>query len=1806
MKRQLVCVLAAWIGLQLPLGALNAYGAQLPESAQQMETQAENDLSQDGNQTKAEDSAEGSGEEHFTATSSEAHRQEDEEDASDTDIVPIASPSQPTKPQNEHRGAVTVEIRTVLPVKSAVDFEIELNEKVSRKARASEDSEAFQESAQISLLPQEDSGEAEMGKGTFGNLPAGTYELSVTAEGYLPYEQTIGVKDDTCKIMLLNDYGDYEYSSSAHPGMIRMGDVNGSGVIDKDDLDDLVDAVYEGGITGMDEEGMDLNRDGEVDLTDLQYFASLYTGKEGSDNKYPASTIERSITIQEGDVKLASSSDAVRVEGSVDDLFNKENDTSVTLEREDTDQPISEEYPVELELDLSARPVTAGGLVIQSPEDSEGAISTGEVEVETTDGSVITAKITRYANGKKSRSVRSAAAEAVIDSDGSILITLKDQKPVKKVRIRITGTVSEGNLAEISQVEFLGDMKDRIPPPVQNIPENVSAQIGSREFTLTWKKEVNVTGYEVSITNGGRTEILETSENTLTVNGFNEKELINYETYLVKVRSVNGNWKSSYSAQISVMPEPDGPPPAPENISIEGGYKSLHVSWKKMDDTKTYSLFYRQAGTEEFKAVDDLTGTSTTISGLEDKAQYEIYMIGHNPLGDSPHSAMYSGSTITVEAAKMPAYRLINVGPKEGQSMTDHIKEVSIVAGSVTNAAGDLVDGDPYSCWEFNDWDSGGVYKNYRGPIVTLDQSYTMDTIAFIAGPNQKANFREYCIRAWDGEGSEPQIIKGRLSLQPSLDKNGKNYYEFIANKPFTADKVQINLSVPSNNNYMSIAELRFYEYDVLLNDVFALYTDDLHLTLQNGVTMDTINALRARADEVDEISGETTPKRDLILKELDTAEQILKDGTAQKVISIDTSVSKKYDSHITFSSGLNAWQPLGTAALAGEKVIIYVGAPGKQPGDDTNLDLYATQYHGEYSHFQTKAADLKVGINEITIPKVSSLNTEKGGALYVEYTGNDPGESYGVRVSGGSQYPILDVTKAATEDERRALVDAYVAEMAEYVSRIEELHNADADSETSHSHICGLPYDEKNCILGATDIVLDQVMYSVAIQPLYEELTKNGETQEEAAERLYQSLAAMDGMVHLFYQHKGLSDNPVAGDTTYEKDRLPVSRLNIRYQRMFDGAFMYAGGLHIGIEWDSVGLVGGSVPVEADADGKYQSGRYFGWGIAHEIGHIINEGAYAVAEVTNNYYAILAQAKDTNDSVRFSYEDAYRKVTSGTKGGSSDQLGMYWQLHLAYDNGFNFKTYENYEDQRQNLIYARIDSYARDISRAPAPGGVKLTLDGADKDNKLMRLACAAAEKNILEFFVRWGMTPDAKTKEYAAQFNKEERAIYYINDAAREYRVTDGTSIADSVKVSVTAKQDEKEPNHVTLTMEASAEDGSDIGKDLFGYEITRIQRRYGKEERQVVGFTQTDTFTDVIGSVNNRVVGYEVRGIDWCMEPTKPGRLEDEIQISHDGSMDKSGWKITVNTWSKEDEEVTGEDEGNLSCSDTISSAKTMIDNDRSTVYDGTVRKTEDADASRTEDAQAVISLGRTETIAGLKYTYEGDSPIEKYTISISDDGSDWTEIKSGTFRLENGTATVYFDKENDSRYNVYDAAYVRLTADGSDRFAAAELDLLAPVGDKVELDQIGILAEDAVFEHSGNNSSGDTESGKTIIPEKSIVFTGRYKGNPAYNMVLLYDASGSAVGGKDSTGAIVADQLILAPDPKDGQLGEITEGTWIYYIRPEDQNSLTLPDKVRAELYRTQDAQTNDKDRLVSDTKLISVPESLPEITITSQP
>ncbi len=130
-------------------------------------------------------------------------------------------------------------------------------------------------------------------------------------------------------------------------------------------------------------------------------------------------------------------------------------------------------------------------------------------------------------------------------------------------------------------------------------------------------------------------------------------------------------------------------------------------------------------------------------------------------------------------------------------------------------------------------------------------------------------------------------------------------------------------------------------------------------------------------------------------------------------------------------------------------------------------------------------------------------------------------------------------------------------------------------------------------------------------------------------------------------------------------------------------------------------------------------------------------------------------------------------------------------------------------------------------------------------------------------------------------------------------------------------------------------------------------------------------------------------------------------------------------------------------------------------------------------------------------------------------------------------------------------------------------------------------------------SSDYSYGQNEK----IAKGSIVFTGTYKGNPAYNVVVLYDEKGNIVGGTDADGTLTAHQVILAEDPKDALLGETSEGTWIYWITPSGND--TLPKKVRAELYRVDNALTNEGQRLVSDTEFVTVPQTLPEITLGSR-
>lgn len=1467
------------------------------------------------------------------------------------------------------------------------------------------------------------------------------------------------------------------------------------------------------------------------------------------------------------------------MEGNLEDLLKGEG--NVTLSTQGGTE-ISEEHPVSVEFDLSESADTQiDGILIET--NKENPIQKATVDITYIDAEGNEQTVTAPIENGVEHLLRTSDVQVSMDEDGNIQIHLGSQIAVKKVTLTIQGMQNNNNLAEISKVEFVNGMENRIPKPDMDIPTNLAVETGSEEFTLTWDACKNVTGYEVLIEHNGEQDTYTVKNNSLKVTSFNEKKLVNKEQYTAKVQSVNGTWKSGYSESVTAVPKADKKPDAPENVKAVGKYKSVEVSWKNMKNTEFYNLFYREKGQEEYTKIENITTNSYTISELKENVKYEIYLTGVNELGESDPSLTSTAQTTDLEPAVMPKYKQINTS-EEGQ-VSSHIVSATRGRGEMKDSPLDLegktawgtVDNNPASHFYMADWDDGGEYTDFnnKGFTFEFDQPYTMDTIGFQEVTAQ-GNFTRISLKYWDENGSEHVVDKNNLKIEARTDKNNKRYYFIRIAEPIQAKKISFGIGRDySGLRVITVSEISFYNYDSLEDDIMGLYEDELHTVLKGSVTEQTIQDLRNRLQTKDEASGEYHPDKDRLEKELDNAEDILNNQLSEPILVHNTITTRDTDRGF---SGLNAWQPLGITAAAGEEITLFVGHNTMGTGSNTNLQLVATQYHAESGSVSKVVTTLKTGRNDVTIPKIWSTDEESGGALYIQYTGNNANDRYSVRVNGGVEVPTLDLYGVTDAQERQQRAEQYVEALKGYVEKMEAVHKK--VHENSGNESVEYEYSKENCILGATDILLDKMLFSLPAQQVLSGCEGN-------AQKLLDSMDAMEGMMNLFYQHKGL--NQTAPD---EKDRFPQRHLNIRYQRMFAGAFMYAAGDHIGIGWNETAGMMTGVPVQSD-NGKYVSGRYFGWGIAHEIGHNINQSAYAYAEVTNNYFAVLAQAKDTNDSVRFEYPKVYEKVTSGTTGKSEDvftQLGMYWQLHLAYDSGYNFKTYDNYEEQLNNLFFARVDTYARNTAKAPAPQGIALTLSG-DRDQDFMRLACAAAQKNILEFFERWGMIPNDETRSYAGQFETETRAIYYVNDDSRVYRLENSGSslgslgdveaVGDDTTVSV--NKDTANQVDFTLTSKTIPEE------DVLGYEITRTMISGGQVEKEVVGFTTENQFSDHVTTVNNRVITYEVTVVDKYLNRSAAKTLTP-VKIEHDGSLDKEFWTTTTKNMEAVHTEDPGEADEDTPCAPQQEAPiLKAVDNKTDTTYTGIAG----------DEAEVLMQFNRKQIISGLKYTVNEGTAIKDYSIYVHGDNDEWTEVVKGSFD-DKKVQTVYFENVDGKYVGTYSTDAVKLVIHNQKdtEISISELDVLGVTGDNVDFrsaqdgtSAIGRLASDYQY--------GETEADK--IPAGSIVFVGSYKGNPAYNVVLLYDQDGNIVGGTNTDGSLKAQQIILADVPETGNIQDVSDGTWIYWIDPQDSAQLAGK-QVRAELYRVNDAQTNEGQRLVSDSLYVEVPQEMPEIEL----
>lgn len=1520
-------------------------------------------------------------------------------------------------------------------------------------------------SAQVSMTAKNTEGEALTTEERIGYYTA---QVSGLATGTYDLELTgKGYASYTTQVAL-QGYSQHLVVGTGD-GTFSLGDVNADGRVDGGDLEAMDSHL---GTQQVSRADYDLNGDGKVDITDLAYVNYVVGCVDTADIYDTAAIVSGSVETVGFTVKG----------GSLDDLF--EENGAVTLE------PVDGTGQIEIPITLDEQGVEMSEIVLISPEGS-GALEAGTVTAELTDGT----EIVKAFDISAPEGVHAIGREV---GQSVVTIGLGKKAAVKKVAITVTAVKDQDTLeyAALTQVEFLKDVVPAAPQIIQ--VKGLAAAAGDGKVDLTWNTVNNVTGYTVHY---GTDENALTSTMSVSTNKAAVTGLTNETTYYFQVTAKNSAgsvvWTGGPSEIAEATPKAAKAPGAPSNIRVTSADRSLRLSWGTTKDATYYQVFYRVAGSSQFiQFGGNYSAASTVITGLVNGKQYEVAVKAGNSAGTGPYSSIALGTPAleTIELPELPEDdRIPNSMITKIEMPNPAYYDASLCPNFTVN---DLIDSDANTYWIARQWWESSTFT------YTFSQPHTMSYLLLVPylGDNHKYAIKTYGITAYDADGNELMRYTG------SAVRNENNY--IVCTFPVTENvsKLAVSLAEHEGNGYrVSVSEIAFYSSGIA-DDITALFADGAYTKLASGVTAQKIAELSDRLNAKSSFYLDI----DRLQDELDLAESLLASQPDLGLVKNDFQ-SRSGSKDSAYGQSASNLQPLGVSVRAGATVAVYAELPGDAP-----VYVVPTQYFGESGIWKGAAIQLTNGRNYITVPQIGDLADERGGMLYLTYAGAKP-EEIKIQVRGDGdtfRIPVLELSDWYTmgETARKDAIRAYVAELQAYVGGLNSAN---------------LQIDVRN----ATEISTPSVLLSIPADRALAGLGGVSSNTDNMVEKMYQNVLAWEDVLFVANKVQGIIDSSAA----LNGYRYPMTtRQNIRYMRMFAGAFMYAAGNHVGVGYGSTSALVCGKPVSATGTGA--SNGLFGWGISHEIGH--NMDKLGKAEITNNIYSLAVQAWDggsmaqnTRLTLSNIWPQVYDKVSVGRPGAAGNvfvQLGMYWQLHLAYDNADEpLKFYNDFFKEWKKGAYS-----------------------GYTYDERVALIACQVTNRDLTEFFTRWGMTLGDGAQKVMAGYAAEDRAVWYLNDKSYQLRLGGEDAAPGTASASAQVSG-----NKVILTITNSGD------SNLLGYEISR--------NGEAIGFTTDTTYVDDLGVSNNLTYQYSVTPVDLLGDVGDAAESE-EIRIAYDVVIDPELYAMATSG--------------------------------------GTV---------------AFTAVEGTMAVTGIKVT--GDTS----GIAVKIDGA---SVALGGF---SETGAAYFNRPSDSTGNsiwTYDAAVVQVTGVPAD----AVVELLAYPGDRLDFypgATVGILKDDYKYGDGADD----------IIPAGTLIVTGIYRGDPAYNTVELqavYDLSNEVGEGDGETRETVTRTvngygLLFAEINGDGTVSDTTDGFWIFvpdwdaehelnleagwetpsYVGEDgelaEQDGILYPMEIRAVLYRTNEAvegsytDSSVNRRVTSQTLWISFPDEggWPEIVLT---
>ncbi len=1240
----------------------------------------------------------------------------------------------------------------------------------------------------------------------FTGVPFGAaYRLKLEGNGYQS-AQSFGISN--------SEYAPKIYFS-AESGGFALGDTTGDKSIDQKDLD-LV-AKFLGEADGK----ADVNLDGVIDITDIALVHHNMVEPREAEILYgpmvaPASAIDSETTKE-----ALEQGGTIIVDNNLEDLF-VDNGNAVKLEQTDPNKNVCE-LPIVFK---TAKQMSEINII--SPAGADGALEKGRTLVEYVDADGEAKTLEIPFDNTVPEGIHAIERSA---GDSTVVIKLGNRVAVKKITITVEKVIGEDGKATYAIIDRIEFLKDIIPENIDlgaSIPKNVYAEPGDKTATLGWKKVDNVDGYIVRY---GESETSMTLQQKV---GSNEAVIVgleNLKPYYFTVTAYNGSWTGKPSAAVTCIPQPSKVPLRPDNLSLHPEDSAITVSWKKTEDAEFYNVYYKESSESAFGlAAEKTPGTSFTVTGLTNDVSYDFYVTAGNQIGFGPKSLTATGAP-EKEVLKFPELPTLNRIPN-----SDIIKVTMNEPGNVSaeyNGKFDIkwvYDEDFETHWTAQRWGRSSRFT------FEFNEEKSMDYLIYVPRLNKgyPESIGKYSVTVWDKDGNMTHLTsdQGKLDGDNAGDvaapwvrndpaKTGYAILPFERNDHIKKICVMVRQINGSPKPTPSLSEIAFYTYDDIDDSIAALFTDNTYTVISPSATQARIDELRARLESSD---GYYVNK-DILTDELDLAQALL-NGDSSKLGAIMDNVQSRNASGD--KKKINTFQPLGVAAEANKQIVIYAQIP-----EGETVTLVPTQHFAEAAKWPGSSVQLVNGRNIITIPSINNISPQKGGSLYLQYSGSKASEiKMQIRGVGATKIPMLELSDwhELSESEIKARITDYTAELNSYYTA----KLSGMNSNTIQTHF-----------LNATEIALPHVLLSLPASQVRAALGSDG------VQTLYNNGLAWEELMQIMYRTHGIDEADLEASQ---------SRHNIRYMRMFGKAFMYASGNHIGIGYGSCSGVVAGRPTSVTGN----SSGLFGWGIHHEIGHVMD--TLGKAEITNNIYALFGQTYDNGQNALTSrleasnkYEKIFDKVTSGQKGMSNDvfvSLGMYWQLHLAYDGA---------KDNFYNEVNKALKNYS------------------GTTDERFMAAASAVSGYDLTEFFESWGLSP---TGQGGAA---EERKLQYLTDESRRERLKETQKQSGTVGITASYNRDTREAT-VNITPVSGAK--------MTGYEISRELN--GKTEPVAFLSTKSNvtTWKDTLGSVNNKAVRYSVKAID-ILGYVIDEAVSTQVDISHDNLIKKESY-----TWDSSD--------------------------------------------------------------------------------------------------------------------------------------------------------------------------------------------------------------------------------------------------------------------------------------------------------------